>query len=75
MSLQVNNSRIEEVSASPSVEREVVVPAIEGRVEVYIDRKGCVEVKTFFFELLFVDDAFHLICGKSHGFPGRFCRL
>lgn len=43
----MNNSRIEEVSASASGEREIVVPAIEGRVEVYIDRKGNLEVWTF----------------------------
>lgn len=36
----------EEVGTTASGAREVVVSAVEGRVEVYMDRKGSLEVST-----------------------------
>lgn len=44
MSLQHNKPLPEEMGAVASGDREVVVPAVEGRVEVYMDRKGSLEV-------------------------------
>lgn len=43
VSLQHNKPLPEEMGAVASGDREVVVPAVEGRVEVYMDRKGSLE--------------------------------
>jgi hypothetical protein len=44
VSLQHIEPLREEMGAVASGDREVVVPAVEGRVEVYMDRKGSLEV-------------------------------